>query len=251
MLQNHANGVSWYEFELLKRHPQVRNASFTRKGGISQNHYFGLNLSDTVGDEPVAVQENIRRAFSQIGLNCPHILAQQVHGAHVQHVEAATIGKIPSCDALSTNKRGLALCIQHADCQAAIFFDPVTMSIACVHSGWKGSCQNIYKATLDQMRARYGSDAKDIIVCISPSLGPSASEFIHYRQELPEQFWRFKDARDYFDFWSISRWQLEQEGVQPENIEIAGLCTFSDAEQFYSYRRERPCGRHLTTVWLT
>ncbi|MFQ5729954.1 MAG: hypothetical protein ACE5GN_06305, partial [Waddliaceae bacterium] len=39
------------------------------------------------------------------------------------------------------------------------------------------------------MQAKYGSLPADLLVGISPSLGPQSAEFINYRQEFPEPFW--------------------------------------------------------------
>lgn len=211
---------------------------------------MGLNLSDTVGDIEADVQQNRSMAFSAINLPHPPVSANQVHGARVFAVSNHTNQKIPNTDGLITNKKTIALSIQHADCQAAIFYDPVTLAIACVHSGWKGNCQNIYKQTISEMKEHFGSKANDLIVCISPSLGPNKAEFIHYKNELPESFWRFGNNQNYFNLWEIARWQLENEGVQSRNIEVAGICTHSEPEHFYSYRRDKLCGRNLTVVWL-
>lgn len=250
MLKKKHNDIVWFEFEKLQNYPQLRHAIFSRSGGMSKGPYFGLNLSDTVGDESNLVQENRRMAFSAAGLPSPPASAIQVHGARVCALQEVTEHKIPSCDALTTNKKGIPLSIQHADCQAAIFFDPVATAIACVHSGWRGNCQNIYKETIMKMQQQFGTKPSDLIVCISPSLGPTKAEFTNYSNELPESFWPFGDANHYFNLWEIARWQLEQEGVKPDHIEIAGLCTYLNPNHFYSYRRDKLCGRNLTCVWL-
>lgn len=250
MLKKKQNGITWFEFEKLQSYPKLRHAVFSRSGGASTGPYLGLNLSDTVGDDEPCVQQNRSMAFSAINLPHPLVIAHQVHGAQVCAVYEPTHEKIANTDGLITNRAAIALGMQHADCQAAIFFDPVTAAIACVHSGWKGNCQNIYKQTIQQMQQHYGSKASNLIVCISPSLGPNRAEFINYKTELPESFWRFGNDQNHFNLWEIARWQLETEGVLPENIELAGICTHSEPEHFYSYRRDKLCGRNLTVVWL-
>lgn len=250
MLKKNHNGITWFEFEQLQKYPKLRHAVISRSGGVSSGPYMGLNLSDTVGDIEAHVQENRYRAFSAINLSVPLAYANQVHGARVCAIQKPSGQKIANCDALITNNTKAALSIQHADCQAAIFFDPINTAIACVHSGWKGNCQNIYKETINEMKQQFGSKANDLIVCISPSLGPTKAEFIYYKTELPESFWRFSDEHNYFNLWEIARWQLETEGVKPQNIELAGICTYLDPEHFYSYRRDKLCGRNMTVVWL-
>ncbi len=250
MLKKEYKGITWLEFEKLQDFKQIRHAIFCRQGGVSCGPYLGLNLSDTVGDNPLHVNQNRHKAFLALSHPTPLVTAHQVHGARVQAVYKAVDEKAPNCDSLITNTNKLTLAIQHADCQAAIFFDPVSNAIGCVHSGWKGNCLNIYKNTIDKMHEEFGSKASNLIVCISPSLGPEKAEFIHYKTEFPEPFWRFQTKNNYFNLWELARWQLETEGVLPQNIELAKLCTYSNADTFYSYRRDKLCGRNLTTVWL-
>ncbi len=250
MIKKEKDDLVWFEFEKLQLFPNLRHAIFSRRGGQSIGPFLGLNFSVAQGDDAASVQHNKNIAFDAIGLNVPLVLAQQVHAAYVHKVDAFSPERIPNCDAFISNKKKLALGIEHADCQAAIFYDPIQNAIACVHSGWRGNCQNIYQQTIMQMQQHYGSNPADIIACISPSLGPAKAEFIHYKSELPESFWPFRDDKNHFNLWEIARWQLLFCGINPENIELSGLCTFEDPEHFYSYRRDKLCGRHLCCVWL-
>lgn len=149
-----------------------------------------------------------------------------------------------------TDVKGLGLLITHADCQAAIFYDPVHRALANVHSGWRSSVQNIYLETIHKMRERYGSRPEDLRVGISPSLGPEAAEFRDFKTLFPEPFWSFQTKAEYFNFWEISRWQLISAGVLPHHIEIAGICTYSTPKDWFSYRREPCSGRHGTIAAL-
>jgi YfiH family protein len=155
---------------------------------------------------------------------------------------------LPDCDALITNIPNHLLMIKHADCQAALFYDPVQRAIGAVHSGWKGTVQNIYKATLEAMSNRYGSNPKDILVGISRSLGPTASQFINYKTELPEQFWSYRTDGDLFDFWKITTDQLLEAGITQQHIELAKICTNTNSNDCFSYRRQQTTGRHGTAI---
>ena len=145
-----------------------------------------------------------------------------------------------------TQKTDLALMILHADCQAAIFYDPVHGAIANVHSGWRGNVKNIYLATIQKMARVFGSKPQDLLVEISPSLGPDNSEFRNYRTELPQEFWEFQVRPEYFDLWAIARHQLEQCGVLSHHIQIAEICTFANPQDYFSYRRDKIIGSHAT-----
>lgn len=254
MLKKEKKGIVWFEFEKLQPYPHLKQAIFSRLGGTSKASFNSLNLSYTVGDEDSAVQTNRTMAYSAINLqdHISLVTPLQTHQTNVHTLRSKPIHPlcIPDCDALMTREKETALVIQHADCQAAIFYDPHHNAIACVHAGWRGSVGNIYKKTIQQMGKEFGSHPADLVVCISPSLGPKHAQFIHFTHELPEEFWPFKIDDCHFDFWAISRWQLENEGILRDHIEIANLCTYEDEIHFFSYRRDKRCGRHQSIVWL-
>jgi polyphenol oxidase len=137
-----------------------------------------------------------------------------------------------------------------ADCQPVLMVDPVNGVVANVHSGWRGSIQNIIGETVRRMAADFRSRAQDLVCGIGPSLGPCCAEFIHYEDELPEPFWRYRHSANHFDFWQASRDQLTDAGVRNENIHLPGLCTRCNPHLFFSYRGERHTGRFAAVVGL-
>ena len=241
--------VEWLEFELFSEIPELVHGVFLRHGGISEGPFASLNVGGGTGDEPekiVANRELIRQVMQLPAL----ISGKQVHGVDIVTVPGQDRLLENSCDGLMTQKENLGLMIKHADCQAAIFYDPVNKVIANVHAGWRGSVQNIYAKTIETMQRQFGSRAQDLLVGISPSLGPLYAEFKNYRSELPECFWDYQVKPTYFDLWAISRMQLEEKGVLPYHIELASICTHSDSNNFFSYRRDKITGRHATVASL-
>lgn len=248
MLRKEHDGIVWLEFEHLSHFPRVKHGVFLRHGGYSTGNFNSLNLSYNVGDFARIVQNNEKKVCQILGVK--DILRGNLnHGKVVMTSEDPNRFNQP-CDGLTTKTQGIGLLITHADCQAAIFYDPVNHASANVHAGWRGSVLNIYEETIKFMEEKYGSKAKDLLVGISPSLGPRDAEFIHYRTELPEHFWEFQVESNYFDFWEISKAQLMEAGVKKENIEIAAISTYSNANDYFSYRRDRKSGRHGTVIAL-
>jgi len=172
------------------------------------------------------------------------------HGIHIHTLHYDSPSEIDNCDGFITKERGIASLIKHADCQACIMYDPIQHIVANIHAGWRGSVQNIYATAIKQLGEQYNSQPENLLVCISPSLGPSAAEFSNYKEELPESMWEFQDRKHYFNFWEISRSQLIKCGILPHHIEIAEKCTYSNEEDYFSYRREGLTGRHGTIVLL-
>lgn len=149
-----------------------------------------------------------------------------------------------------TEEIDLGLMIKMADCQAAIFYDPIRHVAANVHCGWRGSVVNIYQKTVQALKAHFGSQPEDIHVGISPSLGPQVAEFIHYKEELPPPFWDFQVKPFHFDFWQISEQQLLQAGLLPHHIEMARICTKSNPQDWFSYRFNPLCGHNAAFIAL-
>jgi len=213
MLRHKRGSQEWLEFEIFQEFKDIEHAVFLR------------------GSEPA----------SEEGFAKPY----QVHGKIVlEAVEGA--GK--PCDGLVTDKAGVQLLIRHADCQAAIFYDPVKKVIANVHAGWRGQGLNIYQEVIDQMRHKYGSKPENLFVGISPSLGPCCAQFIHYEKELPAHFWEYQERPLYFDLWAIAQWQLTQAGIVPSHIQVAEVCTCCNPSDYFSYRRDRVPGRNQATM---
>ncbi|MCC5832228.1 MAG: peptidoglycan editing factor PgeF [Chlamydiales bacterium] len=239
-------GLEWLAFENLSDSPRLIHGVFLRHGGVSKGSFQSLNFGLSQGDSPTAVEINRKRALSALGIG-RYVNLYQKHSDQV--IEAEPQLKSEG-DSLITDRPDLGLLILHADCQAAIFYDPVRHALANVHAGWRGSVANIYRKTIERMKARYGTKPEDLLVGISPSLGPNGAEFLNYRRELPESFWPFQMKPFYFDFWEISRAQLIEAGVLAHHIEIARLCTYTDADDFFSYRRVKVSGRHGTIAAL-
>ncbi len=147
-------------------------------------------------------------------------------------------------DALCTKKGGVQ--IRHADCQAALFYDPINQAIAAAHAGWRGNVQNIYAEVIRRMQEWFGSRPENLLVGISPSLGPKHAEFIHFREEFPQHFWDFECSPNHFNLWEIGRMQLREAGVLNDHIEIAEICTFEG--DFHSYRRDKTKLRHRSFI---
>lgn len=245
MLYRKGNDVHWLEFELLSECSHLKHGIFLRHGGHSQGAFGSLNLAFNKGDDDENVIANRKKASEALGLT-NLISTSQRHGTDIISASSLPASNLKAGDVLTTNSKGASLLILHADCQAAIIFDPIRLALANVHCGWRGSVQNIYAKTIDYMKKVYGSLPEDLLVGISPSLGPYSAQFIHYREELPESFWQFQVKPLYFDFWEITRFQLLQEGVLSHHIEIAGIDTYENTKDFFSYRRSHLTGNNGT-----
>lgn len=235
---------------LLQQHNLFFHGFFDRHGGVSPPPWDSLNVSHGVGDHSENVVFNRNMIKKRLNFKCL-ISARQIHGTDIHHVEKIpeNAAEITGYDAFITDIAGIGLMVQQADCQAVVFADPVRLAVGIAHTGWRGSVANIIAKTIQAMKNTFLTDPADLMAAISPSLGPCCAEFINYRKELPAKFHKFKNNMDHFNFWDISRSQLENAGVQQDNISIASVCTVCNKE-YFSYRREGNTGRGATIIGI-
>jgi YfiH family protein len=248
MIRKQADGIQWLEFEILAEQRGLVHGVFLRHGGVSLAPYAFLNAGGGSGDDALKVDENRRLMLKALNI-AVCMTSKQVHGNEVAWVQGG-FSQDKECDALITQRTGLALMIKHADCQAAIIYDPVSCSLANVHSGWRGNVKNIYSAAVEKMKRIFGSKPENLLVGVSPSLGPLYAEFRNFRTEFPEEFWDFQVRPEYFDLWAIARHQLQECGVLAHHIEIASICTYANPQDYFSYRRDKITGRNATVAML-
>jgi len=147
-------------------------------------------------------------------------LAEQVHGASVAEVgkKELTKGPMRGVDGLICNEPGVLLGIYVADCCAIFLVDPEAGSIGLVHSGKRGSEENIVGAAIQMMIEHHGADPKRMLVQLSPCIRPPAYEV---------------------DFAAQIRAGAIHAGVPESQVFDEGQCTSSDLSRFYSYRVEK------------
>ncbi len=254
MIAHRRDGILYFEFHSLAGFSGLRHSIFTRAGGCSQSPYDSLNIGGSSNDETENVKRN--RALIQEAVQSPWpiVFASQVHGSEVIALKQAEGDVTPlelTADALITDIAGMPIGIQLADCQAILLYDPVRSVAANIHAGWRGSIQNIAGKTLARMQSEFSCEPADICAAVSPSLGPCCSEFKNYQTEIPETFWPYRDHRNHFNFWAITRDQLTGAGVLPENIEFPNICTRCNDHLFYSYRKNPETGRFAAVIAIT
>jgi YfiH family protein len=248
MIRKEKNGIEWLEYELFAPYTELLAAVILRHGGVSQGVYSSLNVGEGA-DIYSHVAEN-RRRLSE-ALNLGHLsTCGQPHRDEIALVPDAPDEELRRCDGLCTITPNRSLLIKHADCQAAIFYDPHNRALASVHAGWRGQVRDIYRKTIAQMEERFKSDPAHLLVALSPSLGPEHAEFIHYRKEWPPLYWEFQTTPNHFDLWNIAEMQLLQAGIKKKNIQIPRICTYTNKEDFYSFRRDSITGRNATVASL-
>ena len=196
---------------------------------------------------------------------------KQVHGnvvltpteiSSTAEVEAETGNAL--ADGLLTEQHQQAVWVASADCNPILIANRQTGHVAAVHAGWRGTSLNIAPMAVKRLLAQGGSLA-DIIVAIGPAIDGEVYQVTTQvglevcRSIAPQPLSSGIDAdltilqslpnspllpdvqagRVRLDVRRVNQLQLEQLGVDPQQISIAPHCTYQEPEHFFSYRREK------------
>lgn len=240
-----ANGLRYFCFDAFEA-AGIRHGVFTRAGGVSPAPWASLNTGGLSGDSRANVIENRRRIFSGFGLKVETIFdVWQVHSSKVIHAERqrALDGPHQKGDAIVTNQKGITLFMRFGDCVPILLVDPIRKVIGIAHAGWQGTVGQIGMNTVNEMIARYGCRAEDIIAGIGPSIGPDhyqvQSDVIEKARAVfgeDEKIIFARGDRFFLNLWEANRRVMERCGVRM--IEQALVCTACHLEDWYSHRGE-------------
>jgi purine-nucleoside/S-methyl-5'-thioadenosine phosphorylase / adenosine deaminase len=240
-----------FRFDNLSRVTGVVHAITTRAGGVSEGRCESLNVSYSVGDAEVNVDENLRRVAASVGARREDLFAAyQVHGRAVTLVDADSEGR-PRCDVLVTRSTARTLMLRFADCTPVLLADTRQPAVGVVHAGWRGSAVRAAEAGVHAMAEAFGTNPRDIVAGIGPAIGPCCyavgDDVVAAFSDRPELF---RDSR--LDLWQSNRQALIAAGVPAEQIEVAGVCTQCHADRFFSHRANKgqPAGRFAAVIRL-
>lgn len=191
----------------------------------------------------------VRGIVPQKGL----IVPKQVHGDVIWKVTPKDVphAGIFEADAIVTETPGLAIGIRTADCLPALLYDPVCRVVAAVHAGWKSTKLDIVRKTVELMRSHYAVDPKNIRAAIGPCIRRDSCEVgPEFREYFPLDTIQTPEGLR-FDILSANMRQLTRAGVKREHIFDSGLCSFTDAARFHSFRRDADrSGRMLSVIMM-
>lgn len=239
--------------------PGVRHAFFTRRGGVSQGLYAGLNVGVGSRDDPEAVRENRRLAARRLGGEL--VTAYQVHSATPHIVTGPWAGDPPQGDAVVTATPGVICGALAADCAPILMVDPQARVVAAAHAGWQGALNGVAEAAIAAME-RLGARRARMVAAVGPCIGPTSYEvgleFVARFTAADPGHARFfgqgaTDDKRQFDLPAFVLARLEASGVAA--CEWIGRDTCAEPDLFYSNRRafkagEPDYGRLLSGIVL-
>lgn len=236
----------------------------TRKGGFSLGSFSGMNLGFNSGDRTPIVTRNHRLLNDSLG-NAITVFPSQWHGDKVLTIDDSFLKytvqermyALNAIDAVVTNLTNVWLFVITADCVPILLFDKKKRVIAAVHSGWKGFVNRILLKTIDKMVEEFGSSPADIHVAIGPAIckkhfeiGPDVA--VSFLEDFPALATPSAlHNKWHLDLSSICQSMLLRRGIDADNIEHSGFCTFCNNDLFFSHRKENGVtGRFASGITL-
>lgn len=228
----------------------IKAVSTTREGGRSLPPYQGLNLGAHVGDQPEHVASNREALRQAVGLAQAPIWLNQIHSCRVLTLTKPT-SVLSDADGSYTQTPGLACTVMTADCLPVLLCDQAGTQVAAVHAGWRGLADGILEAAL----AKFTGPGKVVLAWLGPAIGPGAFEVgsevrAQFMAVMPEAEAAFQPRGEKWlaDLYLLARQRLARAGVQ--QIFGGDQCTYSQAQQYFSYRRDGVTGRQASLIWI-
>jgi YfiH family protein len=272
-------GLQVLQLAVFRKLPWLVHGFSTRTGGVSElNDEKVLDLSFMNGDQRENVEENRRRFQAAVGGGeLTLVPMKQIHSDVIRVFYEAS-GTVCKGDASATNRPGILLGVQTADCVPILLVDPKKRAVAAIHAGWKGTLSRITEKTVGRMRLEFGSKPQDLLAAIGPSIGPCCyevgAEFVaKFRAQFADAEHYFDEARTgeepnplqwlnmmppghqpppkgvHLDLRRANRSQLLAAGLRAGNTFESNLCTGCRTDLFFSYRKEgAPSGRLMSVI---
>ncbi|WNJ96031.1 peptidoglycan editing factor PgeF [Vibrio ruber] len=232
------------------QHPQnVQAVSSTRQRGISTGKYQSLNLGMHVGDLSEHVVENRQRIIASAQMPSAPVWMNQTHSTRVLEIDYPT-PDVVEADGIFTRTPGVVCAVMTADCLPILMTNASGTEVAAVHAGWRGLANGI----LEEAVACFSGE---IMVWLGPAIGKTAFEvgddvvsaFTRVDPMAEQAFEPRQQAGKWFaDLVQLAHQRLNRAGVK--QVFASGLCTYSDAHNFFSFRRDGVTGRQASFIWI-
>ena len=257
-----ANGVVVYQSRLLNE-VGVMHGFSTRIGGVSPAPFDSLNLGNPSGvaemrDSAENIQHNFARLFAGLGAaNAPMAVVHQVHSCAVALLRAEDEGEYSEsteaeiqdrfsgqtqADAIVSDVATAVVVIRIADCAPILLASDDGRIVGAIHCGWRGVVSGVVTRGVAEIN-NLGIKPDQMLAAIGPAIG------VKYFEVGPEVADAFVSAglgstvetagyaKPHIDLAGAAKMQLRQCGIT--HIDGGSLCTYDNAVDFYSHRRDR------------
>ncbi len=183
------------------------------------------------------------------------ILMKQRHTNTVFIVDSPNLNYLPVADAMLTNMKNVKLGVKTADCLPILLYNPESVLIGVIHSGWRGIVNRVISNTIDLLKNFYNARPEHTYLAIGPSIGSCCYEV---GRDVYESISSTMDTGDAFKEKTKQKWllnlrkmagyEITSNGVPESNIFNIDICTRC-SDDFYSYRAGKE-GRQISYITL-
>lgn len=218
--------------------------SSMREGGYSTGRYGEFNINRYCGDSDEAIRQNREALCRLLSITDDRLLMpHQVHKAEIAVIGEQLDIDLEGYDALMTNVEEVCIGVSTADCIPVLLYDPRQRAVCAVHAGWRGTVMRIVEQSVARMTEVYGTNPQDLIAQIGPGIHLESFEVGDEVYQAFENagFPMEKISRKYekwhIDLPECNRLQLISAGVPESQISVSPVCTYMQADTFFSARR--------------
>ena len=228
---------------------KIKHGFFTKLGGYSTNEFKSLNCSASNGDNKKIVFQNRQFALKKLNLDKKKlILIKQTHSSKVVRITNKNLNKKIEADGMITSLNNIVLGVLTADCAPIFIYDTKNKFICCLHSGWRGSLNNISQNAINHFD-RYNININSLVAIIGPCLGAKNYEVDKYFEKKFKEknikyskFFKHKNkSKSYFNLRNLIKFQLKELGIN--KIYSINRDTYSNESIFFSHRRSTHKGK--------
>jgi len=245
----------------IKKCPNI-HGFFTRLNGLSIKQFKSLNCSISNGDNKKNVFKNRLIAMKSVNLDKKKlILIKQTHSSKVIRINKKNLNKKLEADGIITSLNNIVLGVLTADCAPIFIYDDKNNFVCNLHSGWKGSLNNISQNAV-RLFDKYNIKRNNLSAIIGPCIGVNNYEvdndfknkFIKKDVKYVKFFRNKNKTKSYFNLRGLINYQLTELGLK--KIYNINRDTYSNKNLFFSHRRttrksKKTTGRLINLISLT
>ena len=258
--------------DLLEYNIGTGARAFSTKRGGGSGNYAGFNITHYCGDTAEHVTECRSELCKELGITDDRlILPRQTHSSNILCIDHALLSlspqklkeKLEGIDAVVTDMPHTCIGVSTADCIPVLLHDERKGIVAAIHAGWRGTVAGIVHKCISVMKERYGCSTIDIKAIIAPGISLDSFEigeevYLEFAnagfnmERIAKRYPAQQGEKWHIDLWEANRLQLIEAGVKEENIQVAGVCTYKNHNEFFSARRLGiQSGRIFNGIMLT
>ena len=241
---------------------KIKHGFFTRLNGLSKQKYKSLNCSISNGDDKETVYQNRLIAMKNLNLDKKKlVLINQTHSSKVIMITKNNLNKKLEADGMVTSLNNISLAVLTADCAPIFIYDNKFKFVCCLHSGWRGTLNNISKNAI-KIFEKNNIKSHNLKAIIGPCLAEKNYEvdqnfekkFINKDIKYSKFFRNKNNFKSFFNLRGVINYQLKELGLK--NINNINKDTYANESLFFSHRRsthkgESATGRLINLISLT